>query len=282
MCDYRINVKLPLIAVLLVLSAAAFAQDRPDALAAYREGRSLAAAGKPQEAAAKYREAEAICLAEIGAGTGTMDAYAVLTWALRRLERYGEVIARGEEALKVREDFRVIETMGEAYFYLGDYAASLRCMGRYLSALPNGEYNATAYFFIGETHRFQGRYRRADIAYTAAVSLSPDTALWWYRLGTVREEIGDRGFAADAYERALRINPNYAEAAAGLGRTRPDSARLAAQTDTRAADTRAADTSAADASAADAGVADTSVPDTSVPDTEVSDTSGPDADDTDG
>jgi tetratricopeptide (TPR) repeat protein len=224
MCVYRINVKLPLIAVLLVLASAAFAQDKPDALLAYRVGRSLAVAGKSEEAAVKYREAEAICMEELSAGIGTMDTYAVLVWALRRLERYGEVITRGEEALKIREDYRVIETMGEAYFYLGNYSASLRCMGRYLSALPNGEFNATAYFFIGEIYRFQRKFRRADIAYTAAVSLSPGLALWWYRLGSVREAAADYEFASEAYERALRINPNYREAAEGLERTRRGSA----------------------------------------------------------
>jgi len=75
-----------------------------------------------------------------------------------------------------------------------------------------------AYFYIGKIHRFRGKLRHADIAYTTAVKLEPNIALWWYRLGSVREAMRDLAQAASAYERALVQNPEYAEAESGLRR----------------------------------------------------------------
>jgi cytochrome c-type biogenesis protein CcmH/NrfG len=82
---------------------------------------------------------------------------------------------------------------------------------------------SVAYFFIGEIFRVQQKFRSADIAYTTAVRLEPGLALWWYRLGSVRESVGDYTPAIEAYERALRINPNYREATDGLARSRRQS-----------------------------------------------------------
>lgn len=173
-----------------------------------------------EDADAKYREAIAICLDEINTGAGTIDSYVVLTWALQRQKKYSDVIRRGNEALKIRPDYRVVETMGEAYFYLGNFEASLNCMQRYINNVSNGDRTSVAYFFIGEIYRFQKKYNYADIAYTAAVQLSPDMALWWYRLGSVRESAGDNKSASEAYERALKLDPNYSQASSGLERVR--------------------------------------------------------------
>jgi tetratricopeptide (TPR) repeat protein len=206
--------------VLAVITPVAFSQIKPDAIESYRQGRDLEAGGRVREADAKYNEAVSICLDEIKNNAATMDTYTVLTWSLQRQKKYSDVIERGNEALKIRTDYRIIETMGEAYFYLGNFDASLRFMQRYIDNVSNGDRVSVAYFFIGEIYRFQKKFRYADIAYTTAVRLTPGMALWWYRLGTVRESIGDNRFAAEAYENALKINPEYKEAASALERTR--------------------------------------------------------------
>lgn len=207
-----------------VMTPIAFSQTKPDAAEIYRTGRNLESQGRMEEADARYREAIAICLEEINTGTGTMDSYAVLTWALQRQKKYGEVISRGNEALKIRPDYRVIETMGEAYFYIGNFDASLNCMQRYINNVSNGDRTSVAYFFIGEIYRVQKKYHYADIAYTAAVQLTPDVALWWYRLGLVRESAGDYQFASEAYERALKIDPSHSQATSRLERIRRERA----------------------------------------------------------
>jgi tetratricopeptide (TPR) repeat protein len=220
----RINTTIVFAMVLAMMAPIVFSQVKPDAMASYRAGRDLESQGRAEEADARYRESVSICLEEIKNKVATMDTYTVLTWTLQRQKKYNEVIARGNEGLSIRQDFRIIETMGEAYFYLGNYDASLRCMQRYVDNIPNGDRTATAYFFIGEIYRFQKKFRYADIAYTTAVRLSPSIALWWYRLGSVRESIGDYTFASEAYERALKIDPNYSQANTALERTRRERA----------------------------------------------------------
>jgi tetratricopeptide (TPR) repeat protein len=175
-----------------------------------------------QEAMPYYNEAVRICNDEISRNIATRDSYAVLVWTLQRQRKYTDVIIWGERGLRLYADeYRIIETMGESYFYLDDYESSLRLMQRYVNSIPQGERTSVAYFFIGEIYRLQGKYRHADIAITTAVRLEPGVALWWYRLGTVRESAGDSAPAIAAYEQALKLDPNYRQAQDGLNRLRP-------------------------------------------------------------
>jgi tetratricopeptide (TPR) repeat protein len=194
--------------------------SRYDALQNYRAGRDLEARNRMEEAERYYAEAVRICREEIARNAGNMDSYTVLTWTLQRQRKYADVITWGTRALRIASDLRITETMGEAYFYLNNYTESLSFMQRYVNTLPQGDRASVAYFFIGEIYRLSGKWRHADIAYTTAVRLEPGSALWWYRLGTVRESAGERSFAVEAYERALAINPNYREASEALLRVR--------------------------------------------------------------
>ncbi|GHV74181.1 hypothetical protein AGMMS49940_14830 [Spirochaetia bacterium] len=223
---YRIERKALFSQFLLLLLLGAtpvFSQNttRPDALRSYRIGRDLESRDRIAEANQYYDEAVRICRDEIAQNASNMDSYTVLTWALQRQKKYAEVITWGQRGLAVNNaEYRIIETMGEAYFYLNRYEDSLRSMQRYVNAIPQGERSSVAYFFIGEIFRFQKKFHRADIAYTTAVRLEPGSALWWYRLGSVREEVREFKPAMEAYQRALRLNPNYREATEGLERSR--------------------------------------------------------------
>jgi tetratricopeptide (TPR) repeat protein len=196
------------------------AAPRPDALQSYRIGRDLETRNRMDEANAYYSEAVRICTDEISRNNSNMDSYTVLTWALLRQRRYNEVINWGKQALRYANDYRIIETMGEAYFFINDYASSLLSMQRYVNALPRGDRASTAYFFMGEIYRNQRKYLLADTAYTTAVALEGRMALWWFRLGSVREASGDFAPAIEAYEKALSLSPNYREAGESLERVR--------------------------------------------------------------
>jgi tetratricopeptide (TPR) repeat protein len=185
----------------------------------YRMGRDLEALNRASEANVYYSEAVRQCLDEVSRNTASRTTYTVLTWTLQRQRRYSEVITWGERGLKAFPDeYRITETMGEAFFYLDDYTRSLAYMQRYTNALPQGDRVSVAYFFSGEIYRITQKYHHADIAYTTALRFEPNLALWWYRLGSVREEIGDKTQAIDAYQQALRLNPNYSEARNGIAR----------------------------------------------------------------
>jgi tetratricopeptide (TPR) repeat protein len=204
-----------------LLISPAFAQNNRDPISLYRTGRDLESRNRMSEADYYYNEAIRICLDEISRNAASRDTYTALTWALQRQKRYQDVITWGERGLRLYSDeYRVIETMGEAYFYLDNWNESIRFMQRFANSVPQGERTSVAYFFIGEIYRYRGLYYHADIAYSTAVRLEPNVALWWYRLGSVREAVGDFSQAVTAYERALRINPDYQEAENGLVRSR--------------------------------------------------------------
>ncbi|MDR0645370.1 MAG: tetratricopeptide repeat protein [Treponema sp.] len=196
-----------------------FAQNRPDALAKYRSGRNLEGSNRLQEATAVYNEAVSICNDEINRKIATRDTYVVMTWTLQRLKKYDDVISWAERGLKLYpDDYRLNEIMGEAFFYKDDYERSLDLMQSFVVGLPRNDRVSTAYFFMGEIFRIEGKFRRAEIAYSTAVYLEPNIALWWYRLGLTRESLKDYASAQEAFNRVLKLNPNYKEASEGLER----------------------------------------------------------------
>jgi len=215
-----------LIPVLLLMQLNAFAQNNQEAagqaaLRNYRAGRDMESRGRMSEAENYYNEAVRISNNEISGNTAGRDTYTALTWTLQRQRKYADVIIWGERGLRLYADeYRIVETMGEAYFYLDNHDQSLRFMQRYINSMPQGDRASVAYFFIGEIYRYKSKFHHADIAYSTAVRLEPNIALWWYRLGTVREAAGDYSQAVDAYGRALRLTPNYPEATQGYARSR--------------------------------------------------------------
>ena len=211
------------IAVFLILffTGTAFCQNPQDPLWNYRAGRDMESRNRLPEAQYFYNEAVRLCNNAISGNAATRDTYTALTWSLQRQRKYDDVITWGERGLRLYDDeYRIVEIMGEAYFYLDDHERSLRFMQRYTNSEPRGERTGIAYFFIGEIYRLRSQFHHADIAYTIAVRLEPNIALWWYRLGSVREANGDFSPAIDAYERAVRLNPDYREASDGLARSR--------------------------------------------------------------
>lgn len=206
--------------VLIILSSAnIFAQDKPDALKFYREGRNLDSRERFDEAKKAYNTAVEICKAELAQNPKNMDSYAVYTWSLFRLKRYEETVKYCNQALKITKDARIIETAGEAYFYLQNYKESMHMMEVYIDMAPTGERVSIAHFFIAEIFHLEKKYNKADIAYSIAVKLVPNNPLWWYRLGLAREKAGDKIHAKEAFQSALRLSPEYRDAAEGLRRT---------------------------------------------------------------
>lgn len=206
------------VVVFIIFTSNIFAQNKPDALKFYRDGRNLDSRERYEEAKESYNKAVEICKNELIQNPKNMDSYAVYTWSLFRLKRYEETIKYCNEALKITKDARIIETAGEALFYLRNYKESLRMMEIYIDMAPTGERISIAHFFIGEIYRLEKKYNKADIAYSIAVRLAPSHSLWWYRLGLAREGAGDKKEAKEAFQSALRLNPEYKEAKEGIKR----------------------------------------------------------------
>ena len=201
--------------------SSAFGSSKGNPMEIYNTGRNLESSGNMQEAEVYYQQAVKLCNDEISQNNAGRDTYTALTWTLLRQKKYSDVITWGERGLRqFADEYRILETMGEAFFHLDDYDSSLRNMQRYINSLPRGERVSIAYFYTGEIYRLQEKNFLADMAYSTAVRLQPGIALWWYRLGQVREQTGELQPAAEAYEQALKLSPGYQAAADGLARVR--------------------------------------------------------------
>ncbi|MDR1325441.1 MAG: tetratricopeptide repeat protein [Treponema sp.] len=184
-----------------------FAQTRPDALEEYRRG--------------NFEQSVVICKDELLENPRNMESHVVICWSLIRLARYQEALVYATEGLGIsRYDPRIIEVLGEIHYYEGRNAEALRYFQEYITLAPEGQRIEIVYYFIGEIYIRLGRFRHADIALSTAVHWLPGNAAWWTRLAYARESVGDLQEAITAYEQALALNPQLADARRGLTRVR--------------------------------------------------------------
>ncbi len=181
-----------------------------DALQMYRDG--------------KYQAAVEETLAEIKATPRNIDSYVVLGWSLLALSRYQEALDWAKKALTVSPyDERVIEILGEASYRLNKNQDALKYFQQYVSLVPGGANRLIddVYYFMAETYIRLGDLNHADIALSTAIHFQPNEALYWTRLGYVREQLKQYASALEAYNRALQLNPNLRDAVNGRDRVQP-------------------------------------------------------------
>jgi tetratricopeptide (TPR) repeat protein len=184
-----------------------FAQDRPDALREYRNG--------------NYEQAVSICTNEIAVNPNNLESHVVIGWSLIRLGRYSEAQRYGIAGRNIsRYDPRIIEILGETNYYQGQNAAALQLFQEYINLAPEGSRIDTVYYLMGEIYIREGRFNHADIALSTAVYYLPGNAEWWTRLAYARENAGNLQSALTAYERALALNSQSADARRGQERVR--------------------------------------------------------------
>jgi tetratricopeptide (TPR) repeat protein len=206
----------------------AFPQTQADALLEYRSG--------------NYEAAVAVCKNELAANEGNLESHVVICWSLINLGRYEEALnyARNGRALS-RYDPRIVEILAEIAYYQGRNQDALEYFQEYVNLAPEGGRIDMVYYFVGEIYIRLGRFRHADIALSTAVHYVPGNAVWWTRLAYARENAaGSRPAGRQAqtqyalelqeslraYEQALALNSQYADARRGLDRVRQAMAAL--------------------------------------------------------
>ena len=169
----------------------------------------------------RFEEAVQIARNEVAVNPNNLELYIILSRSLVNLGRYeeGRTYALAGRSIS-RYDPRLIEILGEVYYFQGRNNEALQYFQEYISLAPQGERVFMAYYYIGEIFIRQGRYRRADIALSTAVYYIPHNAIWWARLAYARENAGEFRSALTAYEQALTLNENLSEARNGRDRTR--------------------------------------------------------------
>jgi tetratricopeptide (TPR) repeat protein len=138
-------------------------------------------------------------------------------WSLLALQRYQEAHDQMKKALQIEPyDQRILAIAGEALYYLGKNSDALKHFEQYVSIAPGGRHISTVYFLMGEIYIRLGQYNNADISLSTALHFDNRDARWWARLGYARELNEDYAWAQQAYENALKLNPNLVEATRGL------------------------------------------------------------------
>ncbi|MBB6480629.1 tetratricopeptide repeat protein [Spirochaeta isovalerica] len=206
------NKRLLIATLIITASMLLSAQEKRDALKNFREG--------------KYKVAIDITLEEIetlpdSSLRAKMDAYTVLLWSLIVEKRYDEAITYGNRAKDLSPyDSRITEALGEAYYFKGSASNALKFFELYTVQAPLGDRIARVYNFMGEIYITQAKYNHADIAFSTALYHAPSVTRWWYRLGYSRELAEDFKGAETAYNKALDLDPSFAEATRALNRIR--------------------------------------------------------------
>jgi tetratricopeptide (TPR) repeat protein len=191
--------------LLALAGVSASAQDKPDALELYRAGR--------------YAESIKVCQQELAEAPKNIDSHVVLGWSYLRLRRYPEALDIGQKARTISpNDPRVIQIIGEAYVFTGKIEEALKYLQEYVANRPNGDRIARVYWLMGECYISLKEYQNADIAISASVYYEQNNAQWWARLGWARELANDWKWSAEAYARALKLDPGQTDALQGRER----------------------------------------------------------------
>jgi tetratricopeptide (TPR) repeat protein len=184
-----------------------FAQQGPDALREYRNG--------------NFERSVEICRGEIASSPNNLESHVVICWSLIRLRRYEEARGFALAGRNIsRYDPRIIEILGEVYYFQGYNNDALRYFQEYVNLAPQGSRIDTVYYYIGELFIRLGKFHHADIALSTAVYYMPQNADWWARLGYARESAGEYAEALTAYEKAVSLNAQLSGARMGLERAR--------------------------------------------------------------
>ena len=198
--------KIILFFIFVIFSFEVFAQVKQDALVLYHNG--------------KYKESVQVCEEELKENPNRVESYVVMCWSLVKNKQYAEAEQRATEGLEISPyDLRLIESLGEAKYFLGKNQSAMEQFQRYVAnASESAARLGTAYYYMGEIFIKQARYQHADIALSSAVKKEPLLDSWWIRLGYAREMAGNYPEAAVAYDEALKLNSSSYEASRGRER----------------------------------------------------------------
>ncbi len=85
--------------------------------------------------------------------------------------------------------------------------------------IEDEDYNKTQeyWFELGISYSNEGKHKEAKEAFKKAIKISPDFAEAHYRLGLEYKELGDIQYSIRALNQAIKINPGFAEAHFSLG-----------------------------------------------------------------
>jgi tetratricopeptide (TPR) repeat protein len=187
----------------------------------YQRGRQLQMAGREAEAGKAFASSLAMVEKLVPADAANPDLISLQCWDLFRLDRHKDVVAVAQKALQTLKDYRIIETMAESLYFLDRSEEALRNFAKYFELSPPGDDRiSSAYYYVGECYSRLKKYEHADIAFSTATTMEKGMYYWWYRLGNVKELLGQYKKAYSAYGMALELNSGFKVAKEGRDRVK--------------------------------------------------------------
>jgi predicted Zn finger-like uncharacterized protein len=173
-------------------------RERPDsAEAEHFMGRVLFARGDLQESMTHLVRAVTL-------DASRAEFHLYVAWvALEQANNLGRALEEVQAALE--RDASLADAYwirGRIYILTGAYRDAIRDLERALELKP-GRYQAHA--AMGEAYEAMRDFDRATQSYERALEQDGDQGSWWYRLGQVRMDAGDRNGAVPALVRAVEI-----------------------------------------------------------------------------
>ena len=142
------------------------------------------------------------------------DARIQLGLVLSRQGRIDEAIGEFRRVTDARPNYaRPFATMGVALFEAGRYAEAARSFERVTELQPE---NVIAYQQVGASYHELGDLKQAMLFYERAIAVSP-YAPAYSNIGTIYYRNREYEKAADSYQKAISLRPNFRETHRNLG-----------------------------------------------------------------
>lgn len=187
----------------------------------YQRGRQLQLSGKEADAAKVFSSSLALTQKLITSQPSNLDYVSLHIWNLFRLGRHSEVVSLSQKTLLTARDHRIYETMGESLYFLERNEEALYAFASYVELAPErDERMSSAYYFMGECLVRLKRYEHADIALSTATTMEKNMYYWWYRLGFVKELLGQYKKAYEAFGTSISLNAGFKPAIEGRTRVK--------------------------------------------------------------
>ncbi|WNZ73669.1 tetratricopeptide repeat protein [Borreliella garinii] len=196
---FLLQITLILLSNSILLFGQSQLKEKEDSLLLYREG--------------KFKEAISNTLEEIRLNPNNLDARTILIWSLIAIGEYKRAEKEAVVGLGIKKyDIRIIQALGEAYFFQKNYENALKYFQEYISLDSKGARIIKVYNLIADSFYELKRYNEADFAYEHALRFAPNNQNLLIKLARSRINANNKILAEEALIKLLTISPNNLEA----------------------------------------------------------------------